>query len=126
MAYNAKEIWIPITRDTTASLAAGATSAPQTVKSGTTGLSRGLIYGVQVTANSSNGAGHTATIEMYSEDAETNLFYATEIDLDEGPSGCDTLATPIPGFDTPTYTLTDTGGDGSTVYTIMFMVKAMA
>jgi len=120
------DTWTPIDRDATLSLAAGATSADQTIKTGTVGIARGLVYGVQVTADSSNGAGHTATVRMYSEVAKTNLFYETAIDLSAGTSGSDTLATPIPVFGTPTYTLTDASGDGSTVYTILFMVQAMS
>ena len=126
MSYSSKPIWIPVDRDITLALNTGATSAVQTIETGGVGLSRGLIYGVQVTVNSSNGAGHEATVRMYSEATRTNIFYETEIDLSSNTGGSDTLATPIPVFSTPSYTVQDTGGNNSQVYTVLFLVRAMA
>ena len=126
MSYSTKEIWIPTDRDTFSSVANNATTAVTAIKSGTASVSRGLLLGVQLSVNASSGVSHKATVKVYSEAAATYLHYDVTLDLNPNTQSSDTLATPIPFFGTPHFTVTDVAGGGSKNYTVLFYVKALA
>ena len=131
MAYNAKEIWVPVARDTHSGVGNNATTAigDGAIKTGTVAASavpRGLIHGVQLTVSASSGASHKATVKVYSGTTTAYLHYEVTIDLNPNTQGSDTLATPIPFFDGASYTITDVAGGGGKDYTIVFYVKGMA
>ena len=87
------DTWNPVARRGTPTLAGGgSTSAdPQTIGWDGKNVNEGEVCGVSVTVNASNGAGHSVRVQLYSEDALTNLLYDTTIDLSAGTSGTDTL-----------------------------------
>ena len=135
MAYNAKEIWVPVARDTHSGVGNNATTAinPGTgvglIKTGTLASSavpRGLIHGLQLTVSASSGASHKATVKVYSGTTTSYLHYEVTLDLNPNTQSSDTLATPIPFFDGASYTITDVAGGGGKDYTIVFYVKGMA
>tara|TARA_R110000751_G_scaffold10139_1_gene37578 strand:+ start:1466 stop:1846 length:381 start_codon:yes stop_codon:yes gene_type:complete len=126
MAYSSKEIWIPTDRDAFAGVADDGVTGVTPIKSGTANISRGLLLGVQLSVNASSGASHKATVKVYSEAAATYLHYDVTLDLNPNTQSSDTLATPIPFFGTPHFTVTDVSGGGSKNYTVLFYVKALA
>ena len=126
MSYSTKEIWIPTDRDSFAGVANNATTAVTAIKSGTASVSKGLLLGVQLSVNASSGTSHKATVKVYSEVGATYLHYDVTLDLNPNTQKGDTLATPIPLFGTPYYTITDVAGGGSTNYTILFYMKPLA
>ena len=126
MAYNAKEIWIPIERVAHGSVANNATTAVTPIKAGLANVARGLLYGCQLTVNASSGASHKATVKVYSGTTTTYLHYEVTLDLNPNTQSSDTLATPIPFFEGASYTITDVAGGGSKNYTITFYMKSLA
>lgn len=126
MAYNAKEIWIPIERVAHSGVGDGATTTVAPIKSGLTNVARGLLYGCQLTVNASSGSTHKATIKVYSGTTTTYLHYEVTLDLNPNTQSSDTLATPIPFFEGASYTITDVAGGGSKNYTITFYMKSLA
>ena len=132
------DTWIPVARRGTPTLAGGgSTSAdPQPLGWDGKNVNEGEVCGVSVTVNASNGAGHSVRVQLYSEDALTNLLYDTTIDLSAGTSGTDTLAMPIPLFPTlftdgnnstpssHSYVVTDINGGGGKDYQVFWFVRA--
>lgn len=136
--------WTPVARRTTPTLAndADTSASPQTIGWDGRNLNEGEVCGVSVTANASNGAGHSVRVQLYSEGALTNLLYDTTIDLataadPTGTSGTDTLAMPIPLFPTlftdgnnsspalHSYVVTDIGGGGGKDYAVFWFVRTV-
>ena len=149
MAYNAKEIWIPCDSIYTENLAnntergkTGDTISP--ITSGGAAISRGLLYGVSVkasAANANNNGDATDTtkgleVRVYTDANKTLLLYSVFLDLDTlnvphnsaaTVHSSDTLATPIPLFQTPYFTIRSGSGAADTIdYTTTFLVKALA
>ena len=126
MAYNAKEIWIPVDRVTHSGVANNATTTVAPIKAGLSNVDRGLLYGCQLTVSASSGASHKATVKVYSGTTTTYLHYEVTLDLNPNTQSSDTLATPIPFFEGASYTITDVAGGGSKDYTITFYMKSLA
>tara|TARA_R100000655_G_scaffold109361_1_gene163648 strand:- start:975 stop:1355 length:381 start_codon:yes stop_codon:yes gene_type:complete len=126
MAYNAKEVWVPVDRAEHNGVANNATTTVAPIKAGLGSVSRGLIHGCQLTVSASSGASHKATVKVYSGTTTTYLHYEVTLDLNPNTQSSDTLATPIPFFEGASYTITDVAGGGSKNYTIVFYVKGMA
>lgn len=126
MAYSSKEIWIPIDRVAHGSVGNNATTTVAPIKSGLANVSRGLVYGLQLTVDASSGASHKATVKVYSGTTTSYLHYEVTLDLNPNTQSSDTLSTPIPFFDGASYTITDVAGGGGKGYTITFYMKALA
>ena len=129
MAYSSKEIWIPC--DSQAQdLSSTSESAAVAVKSGNNGIARGLICGVQIKAAVARAGNTTVDFRVYSDSAKTLLLYDVTFNLGTANVGttvhdADTLATPIPVFATPYFTITPDDAT-STVFTVTLFVKALA
>ena len=126
MAYNAKEIWIPVERVAHSSVGGGTTTTVAPIKSGSANVARGLLYGCQLTVSASSGSSHKATVKVYSGTTTTYLHYEVTLDLNPNTQSSDTLATPIPFFEGASYTITDVAGGGGKDYTIIFYMKSLA
>ena len=129
MAYNAKEIWIPCDSQGQ-SLSSTSESAALAVKSGTAEVARGLIYGVHIKASAARAANTTVDVRFYSDSAKTLLLYDVTFNLGTAnvpPAvhAADTLATPIPFFATPYFTITPDDATATT-FTVTTFVKALA
>jgi hypothetical protein len=127
MSYSTREIWIPTEREAHAGVGNNATTTEAPIRvAGGGNIPKGLLLGVQLSVNASSGTSHKATVKVYSEIAKTYLHYDVTLDLNPNTQKGDTLATPIPLFGTPYYTITDVAGGGSKNYTILFYMKPLA
>ena len=129
MAYNAKEIWIPC-ESQTLSLSSTSESAATAVKSGTVAVTRGLLYGVHIKASAARAGNTTVDVRFYSDSSKTLLLYDVSFNLGTAnvtPAvhASDTLATPIPFFATPYFTVTPDDAT-ATDFTVTTFAKALA
>jgi hypothetical protein len=129
MAYNAKEIWVPCDSQDRV-LASTSESAVLAVKAGSASLAKGLVYGVHIIASAADAGNSTVVVNLYSDDSKTLLLYSVDFDLDTANVGsavhsADTLATPLPVFETP-YATIKPGAATSMTFTTTFFVKALA
>tara|TARA_A100001391_G_C5049546_1_gene273032 strand:+ start:223 stop:612 length:390 start_codon:yes stop_codon:yes gene_type:complete len=129
MAYNAKEIWIPCDSQTL-SLSSTSESAATAVKSGTAAVTRGLLYGVHIKASAARAGNTTVDVRFYSDSSKTLLLYDVSFNLGTAnvtPAvhASDTLATPIPFFATPYFTVTPDDAT-ATDFTVTAFAKALA
>lgn len=129
MAYNAKEIWIPTSKQ--ALEIAASTLGPSTMvrvggQTAADALPKGLCYGYHIKASTAHAGNSAVEVKLYDADGG-DLLYSTTADLTgTDKTAVDTLATPIPFFDTPYYTIKTGAAGGTYVYTIRFFFKAMA
>ena len=149
MSYSTKEVWIPCdsiyTENLTANTERGKTGeAISAITSGGAAISRGLLCGVAVKAsaaaanNNGDATDTTKGLEarVYTDASKTQLLYSVFLDLDtlnvphNTPStvhASDTLATPIPLFETPYFTIRSGASAVGTIdYTTTFLVMALA
>lgn len=141
MSYSTKEIWIPCDTLATVNITAnteegitGAAISPITAGGGTS-LTRGLLCGVTATisaADSNNDGIKGFDVRVYSDASKTQLLYSVLFDFDtanvgSAVHGSDVLATPIPFFATPHFTVrTGASAAGTLDSTVTFLVKSMA
>jgi hypothetical protein len=140
MAYSSKEIWIPCdtlsNTDIAANTEEGITGeAISAITSGTAAITRGLLAGVQVTvsaADSNNDGTKGFEIRAYRDSTKTQLLYSvfftmTVANVGSACHATDTLATPMPFYETPYFTQRTGAGAAATLdTTVTFMVKALA
>ena len=129
MAYNAKEIWIPCDSQARV-LASTSESAAVAVKAGEANIDRGLIYGVHIVASAAVAGNSSVVFRLYSDSSQSMLLYEVTFDLDTANVGSavhssDTLATPIPVFQTP-YVTVKPGAATSMTFTTTVFAKALA
>jgi hypothetical protein len=125
MAYSSKEIWIPTDKQGE-SIAAGANSGYEAVTSGGAAISRGLCYGYHFKASATDSNNTAVPVKLY-DASSGDLLYSTTVDATSLVETVDTLATPIPFFDTPYFVIGNIQGGAATLtYTIRFFFKALA
>tara|TARA_R100000005_G_C4984891_1_gene193501 strand:- start:307 stop:696 length:390 start_codon:yes stop_codon:yes gene_type:complete len=129
MAYNAKEIWIPTSKQAQ-DIAASTLSSPKMVRVGgqsaADALPRGLCYGYHLKASTAHAGNSAVEVKLY-DASGGDLLYSTTADLTgTDKTAVDTLATPIPFFDTPYFTIKTGAAGGTYTYTIRFFFKALA
>ena len=129
MAYNAKEIWIPCDSQTL-SLSSTSESAATAVKSGTAAVTRVLLYGVHIKASAARAGNTTVDVRFYSDSSKTLLLYDVSFNIGTAnvtPAvhASDTLATHIPFFATPYFTVTPDDAT-ATDFTVTTFAKALA
>lgn len=130
MAYNAKEIWVPCDSQPRILASTSEENPPLAVQAGEANLAKGLIYGVHIIASAAVAGNSTVVVNLYSDAAKTLLLYSVDFDLDTANVGSavhdsDTLATPIPVFETP-YVTVKPGAATSMTFTTTFFVQALA
>ena len=130
MAYNAKEIWIPTSKQPEDIEQSTSSDSPLAVKAGgneiADAISRGLCYGYHIKASGAHATNSAVPIKLY-DASGGDLLYSTTADLSTLTQTVDTLATPIPFFDTPYFVIGPVGATGATLtYTIRFFFKALA
>lgn len=125
MSYSAKEIWIPMDRDSFTGVADDGSTSATTLKSNGVAVPRGAVCGFHVSVSATSGGSHKAVVNVY-ENGGANLVYSAQVDLNPNTHASDNLATPIPFFANPVFILTDVSGGGSKNYTVRFWVKAIA
>lgn len=129
MAYNSKEIWIPIDASSALDLDPTDTSAPAAVKSGGGDIPRGLCYGYHFKVSAVDANNTAIPVKLYDANGG-NLLYSTTVSAQaaDGTDAVDTLATPLPFFDTPYYTVGPIQASAATslTYTVTFFFKALA
>ena len=124
MAYNAKEIWIPC--DTVQETLGAKTveSTAVAVLSGTTGIARGLLFGVH--GKIETGSTGSVVIKLYNDSDKTLELYSVSLDFDSVDQASDVMASPIPMFETPYYTTTSDDDSETKDLDTTFYVKALA
>jgi len=126
MSYSTKEIWIPTDKQAEAIEQGTSSNNPVAVQSGGANISRGLCYGYHIRASSAHATNGALPVKLFDASGGDTL-YSTTADLSSLTEAVDTLATPIPFFDTPYFVIGATGGSAGTLtYTIRFFVKALA
>tara|TARA_R100000306_G_C4277872_1_gene93505 strand:- start:43 stop:432 length:390 start_codon:yes stop_codon:yes gene_type:complete len=129
MSYSTKEIWVPCDSQARV-LASTSESAVLAVQGGGANLARGLVFGVHIIASAADAGNSSVIMNLYSDSSKTLLLYSVDFDLDTANVGSavhssDTLATPIPVFETPYVTLKP-GAATSMTFTTTFFVKTLA
>ena len=137
--YSGKDVWIPCDSQASASVGPNAETSTVAIQSGGASIPRGLLYGVHViasAADSNNDGDATAAapgleIRVYSDTDKTRLLYSVLLDMDTANVGsavhsADNLATPIPCFETPYFTVRSAAGAATRTYTATFTFKALA
>lgn len=132
MAYNAKEIWIPTSKQAEAIQQNTSSDNPTAVKTGgqsqADAIKRGLCYGYHIKVSSVHATNSAVPIKLY-DASGGDLLYSTTVNLTALTETVDTLSTPIPFFDTPYFVIGPVGATGAgagLTYTIRFFFKAMA
>jgi hypothetical protein len=135
MAYNSKEIWIPCDKQAQSIAASGTgTMTPVQVgglggipvPDGTSNIPKGLCYGYHIKASAAHATNEEVPVKLY-DAASGDLLYSTKADLKGSTEEVDTLATPIPFFDTPYFQIGPVGASGGAkTFTIRFFFKALA
>ena len=96
------------------------------VPDSTANIPRGLCYGYHVKVSAAHASNSAVPIKLF-DAASGDTLYSTTVDLSTLTQTVDTLATPIPFFDTPYFVIGPVGATGSTLtYTIRFFFKALA
>ena len=138
MSYTVKEAWIPCDSQVSSSVGPNAETDTAAIKSGTADIPRGLLFGVHVIASAAdaNNNGVVATtggleVRVYSDTDKTLLLYSVFLDMDTANVGSavhssDTLATPIPCFETPYFTVRSANGAATLNYTTTFFMRTLA
>jgi hypothetical protein len=125
MSYSSKEIWIPIDKQGE-SIATGANSGYEAVTSGGAAISRGLCYGYHFKVSATDSNNTAVPVKLY-DAASGDLLYSTTVDATSLTETVDTLATPIPFFDTPYFVIGNIQGGAATLtYTVRFLFRALA
>jgi len=129
MSYTTKDAWIPCDSQGQA-LNAASESDVLAIQSGKADVVRGLIYGVQVRVSAADAGNTAVDFRAYSDSSKTQLLYSVTFDFTAANVGTevhnnDTLATPIPVFATPYFTVTPGAGTLLT-FTATYMMKALA
>jgi hypothetical protein len=140
MSYSTREIWIPcdtlVNTDIAANTEEGITGeAISAITSGTAGITRGRLAGVQVTvsaADANNDGTKGFEIRLYRDTSKSQLLYSvfftmTAANVGSACHATDMLATPMPFYEIPFFTQR-TGASAATTLdtTVTFMIKAMA
>ncbi len=127
MAYNAKEIWIPVDSSGALDIDAGANSGYISVKAGGSDIPRGICTGYyfKVSATDSN---NTALPVKLFDARGGRLLYSTTVNGTSLTETVDTLDTPLPFFSTPYFVVGNIqgGAAASLTYEVKFFFKAMA
>lgn len=126
MSYSTKEIWIPTDKQAEAIEQGTSSNSPVAVQSGSANIARGLCYGYHIKASGAHATNSALPVKLF-DASGGDTIYSTTADLSTLTEAVDTLATPIPLFDTPYFVIGNTGGSAGTLtYTIRFLIKAMA
>lgn len=125
MGYSTKEIWIPTDKQGE-SIAASGTGTETAVKSGTAAIPKGLCYGYHIKVSATHATNAAVPVKLY-DASSGDLLYSTTADLNASTQDVDTLATPIPFFDTPYFQVGPVGASGGDKdFTVRFFFKALA
>jgi len=125
MGYSTKEVWIPTDKQGE-SIAAGANSGYEAVTSGGAAIPRGLCYGYHFKVSATDSNNSAIPVKLY-DASSGDLIYSTTVDATSLTEDVDTLATPIPFFDTPYFVIGNIQSGAATLtYTVRFFFKALA
>ena len=130
MAYNAKEIWIPTSKQAEAIEQGTSSNSPVPVKAGgddaDDAIPRGLCYGYHIKVSAAHATNAAVPVKLFDASGGDTL-YSTTADLSSLTETVDTLATPIPCFGTPYFQIGAVGASGGAkTFTIRFFFKALA
>ena len=135
MAYNSKEIWIPCDKQGQAR-DEGESTGYEPVQSGGLGglpvpdgdsnIPRGLCYGYHLKVSATDSSNTAVPVKLF-DVASGDEIYSTTANMTTLTQVVDTLATPIPCFETPYFRIgpIQAGAAAGITYTIRFF-KALA
>jgi len=96
------------------------------VPDSTANIPRGLCYGYHVKVSAAHASNSAVPIKLF-DAASGDTLYSTTVDLSTLTEAVDTLATPVPCFESPYFQIGATGASGSSKdFTIRFFFKALA
>ena len=126
MSYSTKEVWIPTDKQAEDIESGTSSDSPVAVQSGGANIARGLCYGYHIKASATHASNGTVPVKLF-DASGGDTIYSSTVDLTTLTETVDTLATPIPCFQTPFFVIGAVGSSGSTItFTIRFFFQALA